>query len=418
MTLLAPRSLARSILLGLTLVLIATLLPATAADAAVQRVTPRFFGMTDNEPLTWPNRPVGSIRLWDSGVTWRDIETRPGVFDWARLDAVVAKARAEGAKPLLVLGLTPGFHAQNPRDAGLYGRGTSSMPNMKPFRRYVRKAVQRYGSTLDYQVWNEANVLPFFSGTPRQMAKLTKATYEIVNRYAPRAKVVSPALATRLTGQRKWLRTYFAQRLGGIPVKRYMDVVALHLYPLPDQGPEASMSILNSVKTMLRWANVRKPIWNTEVNYGIRVGGGGIASNISRQKEAAFVARTYILNAAGNVKRVYWYSWQVQGLVNTQLTESDGVTLTRAGRAYGVVRDWLVQTSMQGCDRDRRGTYVCTVKNAEGVRRIYWNPSRRATVRAVGSAFEKQTLRGTRERLTGGERIRLGISPVLVSSKR
>jgi hypothetical protein len=406
------------VLLLLALVLTVTLLPATAADAAVQRVKPRFFGMTDSDPSSWPNRPVGAMRLWDAGVAWHQIEVAPNQFDWTRLDAVVQEARSNGAKPLLVLGMTPQFHAKKPHAFGLWGEGTSSPPKMWAWKRYVRKVVNRYGSKLDYQVYNEANVVEFWAGTPRQMAKLTKVTYNIVNRIAPRAKVVSPALATRLTGQRKWLRTFYAQRLKRKPVSRFMDIVAVHLYPLPNQGPEESMDIFRSVRTMLGWADVHKPIWNTEINYGLQVGGGGTAKNISRRKEAAYVARTYILNASMNIKRVYWYSWALQDLANTQLTRADGSTVTRAGIAYGVVREWLLRTKMQGCDENRRGTFTCTVTYGKGVKRIYWNPDRRATIRAVGSATRMENLRGTQEKLTGGERIRVGKMPVMIRSKR
>ena len=49
--------------------------------------------------------------------------------------------------------------------------------------------------------------------------------------------------------------------------------------------------------------------------------GGGSARRTSRPaKQAAYVARTYVLNAANNVKRVYWYSWDLQNLANTLLT--------------------------------------------------------------------------------------------------
>ena len=404
--------------MSLALVLTVTLLPATAADAAVQRVKPRYFGMTDSDPSTWPNRPVGSLRLWDSGVAWHQIEVAPNEFDWTRLDAAVRESRSNGAKPMLVLGMTPRFHALKPNAFGLWGTGTSSPPKMWAWKRYVRKVVNRYGAKLDYQVYNEANVVEFWAGSPRQMAKLTKATYTIVNRIAPRAKVVSPAMATRLTGQRKWLRTFYAQRLTRKPVSRFMDVVAVHLYPLPNEGPEDSMDIFRSVRTMLGWAKVRKPIWNTEINYGLQVGGGGTAKDISRRKEAAYVARTYILNASMNIKRVYWYSWSLQGLANTQLTRADGATVTRAGIAYGVVRDWLLGTRMQGCDRDRSGTYTCTASYGDGVKRIYWNPSRLVTIRAVGSATRMENLRGTREKLSGGEGVRVGKAPILIRSKR
>ena len=402
----------------LAFALVLSMVQATPADAAVQRVKPRFFGMTDTDPLSWPRQPVGSLRLWDSGVTWREIETSPGTFNWTTLDAIVREARAHRAKPLLVLGMTPQFHANRPNVPGVYGLGSPSMPKLWTWKRYVRKVAKRYGARLDYQVWNEANVSDFWRGSPRQMAKLTQTSSKVLAKHAPKATLAAPALATRLTGQRKWLRTFYAQRVARRPVARWVDVVSLNLYPLPSGKPEDSITLLRASRTMLGWAGVYKPIWNTEVNYGLQTGGGGSARQISNKKEAAFVARTYILNAAADVKRVYWYSWQIRDLANTQLTRADGTTLTPAGIAYGQARSWMVRASMKGCSRDARGTYTCTLRTFNGVKRIYWNPSRGATVRAVPSAIEKKNLKGHTERLFGGETIRVWGSPIMVRSKR
>ena len=72
--------------------------PRSPPSAATARVKAGFFGMTDYDPTTWPRQPVGAVRLWDSGVTWREIETAPGVFDFSRLDAQVATARRQGRR--------------------------------------------------------------------------------------------------------------------------------------------------------------------------------------------------------------------------------------------------------------------------------------------------------------------------------
>ncbi len=108
-TLARPRVLAVAMALGLA----ATVLPAQPADAAM-RVKGRMFGMTDFTPSTFPEASVGAVRLWDSGVTWRQIETSPGVFDFSRLDVAVSTARNRGADVLIVLGQTPKFHAVRP----------------------------------------------------------------------------------------------------------------------------------------------------------------------------------------------------------------------------------------------------------------------------------------------------------------
>lgn len=393
-----------------------SVLPAVSASAA-PRVTDNLFGMHDGDPTSWPTSPVGSIRLWDSGVNWRDIETSKGVFEFDRLDAQIATARAHGARILLVLGQTPRFHSSKPSQRASYGEGAAAMPTRASWFTYVKKVVDRYqGRGVDYQVWNEANVEGYWKGSSAEMAKLTKWTSHIVNRHDRAARVVAPALATRLTSQRKWLRTFYAQSTGGRRVASYVDIVAVNLYPLPKDDPEDSMKLLAASRIMLRAAGVHKQIWNTEINYGLL--GGGSANNISRRKEAAFVARTYVLNAANGVKRVFWYAWDLQHLANTELTYSNDTSLTGAGVAYDVVQEWLKGTRVQDCSSDRRGTWTCKTTYGDGVKRIYWNPSRSVTVRAVGSATRWENLKGVEHRITGGEALGVGTRPIMVRSSR
>jgi polysaccharide biosynthesis protein PslG len=408
----------RLLALGAAAGLALTLLPAAPAEAAAnQRVKTTFFGMHDGDPTSWPTAPVGDIRLWDSGVSWREIETANGVFDFSRLDAEVDAAQAHGARVLLVLGQTPRFHSTKPGKRGSYGLGAASMPTQASWTNYVYKVVNRYkGRGVDYQVWNEANVSGYWNGTAAQMAKLTQWTSRIVNNNDSSALVVAPALATRLTGQRAWLRTFYAQRTGGKKVAAYVDAVSLNLYPLPKESPEASMKLLAASRVMLSRAGVSKPIWNTEINYGLL--GGGSANNITRAKEAAYVARTLVLNAENNVKRMFWYAWDLQNLANTQLTYTNGTSVTQAGTAYKVVRGWLLYSRTKGCARDGKGTYTCTLAYSGGVKRIYWNPSRKVTVRAVRSARASVGLYGVEKPLSGGEAIGVGMAPVMVRSAK
>ena len=94
-------------------------------------------------------------------------------------------------------------------------------------------------------------------------------------------------------------------------------------------------------------------MWNTEINYGLL--GGDDAKQIPAARQASFVARTLLLNAASPIRRVYWYSWRMGGIANTHLVEDDRTTLTRAGRAWSVIRGWIVGTDMKSCVTDRQG---------------------------------------------------------------
>ena len=387
--------------------------PAAATRPAV---SPRFFGVHDSDPLGgpsgWPQAPVGSFRAWDAGVSWRELETSPGAFDWRRLDEIVRTSRAHGADVLLVLGQTPQFHARNPSVASAYGSGASSMPKLAAWKRYVAAVAKRYARQgVVFQVWNEANVINYWSGTTAQMAQLTKTAYEVLARVSPRATLVAPALVTRLDGQRAWLDRFYAERIGGRPVADFLDIVSLQLHPLADGSPEDSMDLLAQSRALLARHGVSKPVWNTEINYGLT--GGGVVETLSPKQQAAQVARTYLLNAANDVGRVYWYSWDRLDIVNTTMVATDRASPTRAGRAFGTVRSWLEGASVQSCDQDDAGTYVCVLVHPEGVRNVYWNPTRTVTVTAPATQVDR--LDGSKQAVPSGQvRLRVGYSPVLV----
>lgn len=385
------------------------------ASRAVYSVDSRLFGVHDPDSIGdgWPKAPVRSLRVWDAGAMWREIEREPGKFDFTHLDAMVSTARANGADALVVLGQTPEFHAVNPRAASFYGAGASSMPKMAAWKRYVAKIGKRYrGQPVRFQVWNEANVIGFWSGTHHQMAQLTKAAYDVLQQVNPGATLVAPALVTRLSSQRTWINKFYGQRVAGRPVAAWVDVVSLQLYPAATGTPEDSMDLLQIMRGTLARHGVRKPIWNTEVNYGMT---GKPVRALSGSRQAAYVARTYLLNAANGIRRVYWYGWQTQTIVSTRMVTSDLATPTRAGVAFGTVSEWMRGTQIDSCPRSRNGTYTCTLTKGGETRRIYWNPSRTVTLRIGAGATTLRKLNGSSSDVTGGSSISVGYEPVMVS---
>jgi hypothetical protein len=410
--------LARLAAMAVAIGLATSVLPATPASAAPQRIRPGFFGMTDNQPTSWPTQPIGAVRLWDTGVTWREIEIGRGVFDFTRLDAQVAEARSHGARVLIVLGQTPRFHTSRPNAASYIAPGASSAPSLTAWRTYVTKVVRRYkGRGVDYQVWNEANVKGFWSGSTAQMTELTKSAARIVRSNDSAATVVGPAMATRLIGQRMYIRDFYSRRIGGFPMAHWVDVVSLQLYPGPKERPEHSMALLAAARSVLTSEGVHKPIWNTEINYGLQIGGGGTAAKISSRRQAAYVARTYVLNAANGVRRVFWYSWDLQTLANTRLSFQTGA-LTPAGQTYGVVRSWLLGSRVSSCSTDRRGTYHCIARYSDGVRHIYWNPTRGVNIRTPATTTNWVNQSGVSTKIGSNKALFVDYAPKMVRSRR
>jgi hypothetical protein len=404
-------------------------MPATPASAKTVKIDRRLFGLHDSNPTadSWPAVSPGSIRLWDSDTTWANIEPQQGAFDWAKLDAIVAAANAKGAEVTLVLGQTPAW-ADDPNSLGA---GPQYMPRLDAWNNYVATVASRYkGRIKAYQVWNEANIVNYWAqnsqNTPAKMAQLTNTAYGVIKSIDPGALVVGPAFATRLSWQRTYLGTFYAQRIGGVPIWKRMDAMSLNLYPLDTGMPETSLKLLKQARKALalRGVPLTKPVWNSEVNYGLATGGSGSSSVISQQRQAAYVLRTYLLNAAQKVKRVHWYMWDMPAIGNTKMVAADGYTPTLAGKAFGLAQSWMLGGTMVGptksslpCAKDRNGTYTCVIKYAKGVKRVYWNPTKRVKVTTAKSATFMVGVYGKRTAIKGGSKKYVDYRPLMVRSK-
>jgi hypothetical protein len=394
--------------------------PTPTATPVVGGLGPEFFGMHDSDPVgdSWPAGPVGSLRVWDAGVAWNQVETAPGTYDWKRLDAIVKTARDHHAAPVLVLGQTPAFHSTRPKKVGSYGPGASSMPHLAAWTAYVQAVVQRYNAPdVTFQVWNEANVEGYWSGTPRQMAALTAAARDVVDAASPVPTLVAPAMAVRTLGQRVYLREFYGQRVGGVPVADLVDVVSLQLYPEVGAGPERTGELLVAARAALALQGVAadKPIWNTEVNYGLQ--GGEPTKPAPPERQQANVALTYLLSAAGGIGRVYWYAWDLHTIADTDLLAADNATVSPAGTAFDTVQRWLLGSKVERCDTAVDGTRVCQLQRPEGPARVYWNPRQKTEVRTAFDATTAEILgAAAREVPFGGTTFTVGATPVLVTS--
>jgi hypothetical protein len=429
---------ARGLATSVAVVLATVLLPAPAAPAATGVTVPRqFFGQHDSRPESWPRVTVGSVRLWDAGVTWRDIERTPGSYDWSRLDTLVRVARAKGAEITLTLGQTPTFRVAQPSTqrpgcgeaptdphCARYGAGATSMPNTNAWIAYVKEVAARYrGRIAALQVWNEANVPGFWSGTQAQMAELSYLAKRAVG---SNMQIVSPSFVGRTN--RSLISGYFAAKPHGQPVRNFFDKVGLSLYPAPTGTPETStedtFGPLKVVQRILKKYKVNKPIWNTEINYGLASGGTGAKPpTISADRQAAYVVRTYLLNADARIQRVFWYAWDLQSIGNTYLSTSSG-SPTLAGRAVGLTASWVAKSRLKSCSRATRGAtkglFVCTLTYRGGVKRIYWNthPTKRVKVTMPKTATYGISLYGKKTKIKGGSKKYVDYRPLLVRSKK
>jgi len=436
----------------------AVIAPSRAGDAIPTRATTqkakpitvkvdkRLFGVHDSSLNSLSRRGTGAIRLWDTGTTWADMQPTSDTTTFTRLDQIVTAAHARGAEVTLVVAMTPAWAAATPEHTA-----PTDPPDPAAFKAYLSAVMAHYKNFFgpgrrgiaNYQIWNEANISTFWTGTQAQMTQLVQAAAEVRQQVDPGAHLIGPSMVARLGYQQKYIQQFYKLRVGGKPVWRYVDALGFSLYPLDTAPlgrrtrpatPEDSIALLRLVRGFLTKDQVpaRMPLWDNEVNYGLHAGAtaGTAATPIVASRQVAYVIRTYLLNAAAGVQRVFWYAYDMGTLpaggtlANTLLTKPTdraAGALTPAGKAFTRVQSWMAGTlvgtaTKRPCAADRRGTYTCVIRYRNGMGRVYWNPYRTAVVTLVHSATKKVDELGVTHRVKGGTKLKVGANPVLVRS--
>jgi len=384
-------------------------------------IGPGLFGLHINDPLShYPTAPFGTVRLWDSGTTWRDVQPTPTTWDFSRLDAQVARLRAARKDIVMVLGVTPQWASKRPQGPGNYGPGTAAEPrDLRSWRAYVRRLAIRYkGKINKWELYNEPNVKLFFSGQPKDMLNMSREAWTQLKSVDRNNYVISPGVAIRTDNSPKWLDTYLA--LGG---GKYSNAIAVHFYVRARQRPEHTIGYLAIVRKIMAARGVSKqPLWNTESGYGRATTDVRTNEIYTGNTAMAYVARTYVLMAAGNVARSYWYGWDHRGFTGLYLTEADQKTASAAGKAYGVTYKWLVGARISGCVLQKTGTiaggYVCSLVRGRDRVQILWHPDRTRPIRVPAGFRSIQRLDGSKKPLRAGSVLSIGPLPVLISTAR
>ncbi len=412
------RVILRGIVGGLALALVSTIGPAGTAAAKIRPVVPtELFGVHYHSISGAPvNFRVGAIRLWDTGVSWADLQPTPGEINWAPLDAAVANAEAGGAREIqYAFGHTPVWAAKYKNVPGPIGDGTSSVPeDLDYFLDFARAVAERYrGRITSYDMWNEGSLKIYFYGTSKDLARMTIKGSRVIKSVDPAAQVLAPSITYGVFDRRPRYWKDFTKRLKR--AKWPIDGVNVHPYSKKPNYLKRRETIIRKTKRFYRKFGFRGPIWDTEVNYGDRRGLNDTWAQIVYQGDeaAGMLARTYIDSMRTGVRRVFWYGWDSHML---GIDTIDPVTreITAAGVAFHTVQDWMVGKRWYGC-KVRKKVRRCKLRADDGSRTsvIYaTSRTRRYTIPKRVTAV--QQLDGELIPVVRGERIRVDGVPVLL----
>ncbi len=246
------------------------------------------------------------VRLWDCGVTWRDLNPAKGVFMFDRLDKILAAHPT--VRFTLVLGHGPAWAARNPfsNAAPWIGPGSNSAPyDMADWRAYVAAVATRYRDKINaYQIWNEPQLRDFWEPWDQigALGLMTAQAKTILDDIDPGALVVSaPCLPRESSGGMKRASKY----LHALRAQRWpVDVHAAHIYPEPGKGPAVWQEHVQRWKQGLVDAGApRKLLWVTETNYNL------MAGPLPPEVQESRVTMTEMRAQDERLARVFWYAW-------------------------------------------------------------------------------------------------------------
>lgn len=247
------------------------------------------------------------VRWVRLNANWADAEPTRGTYDsgWlGHYDRAVELARAAGARIVMMSYQSPAWASRS--------RNRETPPrHPQDFARFMGFLATRYAGKVEaYEVWNEENILRFWSTGPNAAAytRLLQPAYLAIKQADPEAKVVFGGLSTNDYA--------FLERAYDAGAKGYFDVVSVHPFPC-GSSPEtiaregdgrmtrSSFPAYREVHASMLERGDDKPIWMTEIGWSTTSRECGV----SEATQADYLTRAYrFIEQDPYVQMMLWYN--------------------------------------------------------------------------------------------------------------
>lgn len=382
----------------------------------------------------WPVVTFDSLRLWDAGVAWAQINTADGVYNWTLLDEWLNDARNNHVGQVMyTFGETPQWASSHPNDQSCaWAPGECDPPkDLNPdgsgpdqiWQNYVAAIAAHSAGTIKYwEIWNEPKNAYYWNGTVAQLVRMAKDARSVILSIDPQAVMLTPP------SHGPWQTLYFA---GGGP--EYADIITYHGYVyrsgcvgFPKAADE--LTVISGVQAvMATYGQSGKPLWDTETSWGVT----GDSCFYDEDLQSAFLAQLYMLHWSAGVERVFWYQYnnQLNGTLWTPNSDPHHRnykgTLHKAGYAYDQVYQWLGGLNMDGPCKQSGTVWTCNFSRPSGyLAEAVWDTSQTChngscgtKNRQVGSQYINYlTLDGKKFSISGGH-APVGAKPILLQNQ-
>lgn len=287
---------------------------------------------------------VGFERL---EVRWDEIEPEPDQIDFRALDQVVERAERLGVGLDVVLIGIPIWARADPDAPGGRVPANLDAPVFRPdgtinrknyWAAFVFQLARRYAGRVDaWEVWNEPNLIEFWSGSPAEYHRLLVCARQAIRAADPHARVLFGGIYYTSGDQIPFLEQVLADER---PDEPSFDVLGLHIY---HRVAEIERGI-RAAKRILGRFGLDRPIWlnetNTPANYDYRSPTANPRGLASLDEQASFVIQAHAIALAAGAEHVSWYrahevgEWLTWGLLRADLSPRPALDAYRVVTRY------------------------------------------------------------------------------------
>lgn len=382
-------------------------------SAQPRQIPPEYFGTTINSTTgKMPTFPIGSVRLWDSGTLWHNIQPSRDRHDWSTLDRLVSGAQRNGRAVLFTFGGTPDW-ASPAGPVTVYGDGSRAAPpdDLRDWDHFVRALAARYqGRIHAYELWDMANHPAFYSGPLETMVEMVRRAAAAIREIDPGAVVVCPSMGELWDPAARRTMEQFGELGGYGPC----DAAAVKLYQQKSADPPEKVTELDIEleRSFHRMQTGEKPLWSTGPNLDIP-----LHKQLDPELSADYAARFYLAGLHMQFARMYFYSWG--GSKVPVVLQAEQGPPTKAAVFLEELQRWISGARVHSCGHGQfaglaDNVWQCRFDRDGAEFQIWWTHEGTATITAPEHTSSVEHLDRTSRRIRGGDTLEITGRPVLL----
>lgn len=375
---------------------------------------------TDGVWINTTSQP-GTVRLWDSGVTWGWLNPSEGVYSWTYLDAwldVIAENQPRaviytfGDVPCwITTGVCSGgaenWSAGPPRDLTSSGSAKYSA-FVQALTEHCTPAGHCVKDYIKYfELWNEPNRPEHWTGTAAQLYEMVKPVVSIIRKNISGAKITTPPICG---GDAPWMTSWLELENTNT---RLSDYYSIHLYingPLDGNSyiPETRMAVIEKMvatKNANGWTST--PWINSETQFNEQYTCVLTALECASQLVRWHFLQFAYQGGAGGPFNIGWYDW------------NDSIQLGGYDTYYYTMMKWLIGAHFTASCTNNGTVWSCPLTEADGTNAlIVWNTAGDSSYKPAAQYVDYRNFNGTygggTHNISAGQAITINTFPVML----